>query len=325
MNRQMSVLLLLSVVFALLVGCSAQEKVEETPVVTTRPAIEVFGKVKSDQVVEISFAKSVKVGEMIAKEGDSLAKGQPVMALDLSRLEGKMKALSSSYRSAEMVNNDGSVLLKKAILAQNTANKDLELAQAEFQRQEAMYEAAAISKSDYDKALSALNKSADLNNSSALEVERIKTENEKKARERRSQMDEAQRGIMELGGILTGSEDVQNEMLVSRFDRAVVSDMKVLPGQYVEAGTTLCRITNLDALYVLAEVPEEFIRNVQPGMDVEVAPTANKSQKYRGKVESIWSTSIEKNGETMIPVRIQLEDKKNLKPNYNVDVIFINE
>jgi hypothetical protein len=74
-------------------------------------------------------------------------------------------------------------------------------------------------------------------------------------------------------------------------------------------------------LYVLADVAEEFIKDVKLGKKATIIPVADNSRKYYGKVIRIADMAFEKNGETNVTVEISIDEQDGfLRPNFNVDV-----
>jgi HlyD family secretion protein len=74
-------------------------------------------------------------------------------------------------------------------------------------------------------------------------------------------------------------------------------------------------------MIVRANVSEEFIKDVNLGLKVEIIPVADKSKKYNGTVMMIASRAVVQNGETVIPIEISVDNNDGfLMPEYNVDV-----
>lgn len=89
----------------------------------------------------------------------------------------------------------------------------------------------------------------------------------------------------------------------------------------MDPNTKAFTIVNLDSLLIEANVVEEFIRDVDLGSRVKIVPIADRTKEYTGKVIFISQIAFNNNGETVIPVRISIDNLDSfLLPNYNVDV-----
>ena len=64
-----------------------------------------------------------------------------------------------------------------------------------------------------------------------------------------------------------------------------------------------------------------FIKDVAKDAAAIVKPLADPDREYHGKVTLISSVAINRNGETVVPIQIELEDMDSfLLPGFNVDV-----
>ena len=114
--------------------------------------------------------------------------------------------------------------------------------------------------------------------------------------------------------------------VIAEFDRAIVIDLAVGPGDRVDRGHLLLRLIDLDSLIIEAHVAENFIRDVQLGDPVTIIPLADPSRKSHGRVQRISGMAVYRSGETIVPVFISIEDNQGLLlPNFNVDVIIHHE
>lgn len=110
--------------------------------------------------------------------------------------------------------------------------------------------------------------------------------------------------------------------VIAEFDRAIVTDLAVRPGDRVDRGHLLLGLIDLDSLIIEAHVSEEFIRGVQLGDPVTIIPLADPSRESYGSVQRISGMAVYRNGETIVPVFVSIEHNQGLLlPNFNVDVI----
>lgn len=109
--------------------------------------------------------------------------------------------------------------------------------------------------------------------------------------------------------------------VISEFDRAIVTDLAVRPGDRVDRDHLL-RLIDLDSVIIEAHVAEEFIRDVQVGDPVTIIPLADPNRESRGAVQRISGMAVYRSGETIVPVSISIDDNQGLlRPNFNVDVV----
>ncbi|AGK99475.1 efflux RND transporter periplasmic adaptor subunit [Clostridium pasteurianum] len=115
---------------------------------------------------------------------------------------------------------------------------------------------------------------------------------------------------------------LNNEGVVSDIDNAVVTNIAYKVGDLAAPEKALLSLSDLNSLYVQANVSEEFIKDVAVGKAVQIVPNADPSAKITGKVTSVANAAtLDKNGDTYIPVNISIDQNNGkLLPNYNVDV-----
>lgn len=110
--------------------------------------------------------------------------------------------------------------------------------------------------------------------------------------------------------------------IVSNLHQGVVYDIGYSAGDPLNIEKKLLSIVDLAKISVSADVPEEFIKDVKIGAGVTINPVADNSREYRGKVTKIAGVAVKRNGETVIPVEISIDNPGEgfLRPNFNVDV-----
>ena len=114
---------------------------------------------------------------------------------------------------------------------------------------------------------------------------------------------------------------IKENTIISDMERAIVYDLNYVKGENVNATKKVLSIVNLDSMIIEADVPEEFIKDIEIDSKVAIIPQADKSKKYNGKVTYISNRAKEKNGETTVFVEIDIEDNDGfLKPNFNVNL-----
>ena len=114
---------------------------------------------------------------------------------------------------------------------------------------------------------------------------------------------------------------IKENQIVSPYDNAVIYDIQYETGHITDASKKAFSISNLDSLIIEAEVVEEFIKDVHVGARVRIVPVADRMREYEGSVKYISQMAFSNNGETIVPVKISIDNNDSfLLPNYNVDV-----
>ncbi|MBN2286032.1 MAG: HlyD family efflux transporter periplasmic adaptor subunit [Tissierellales bacterium] len=89
---------------------------------------------------------------------------------------------------------------------------------------------------------------------------------------------------------------------------------------YVDKGTQLFKIANLDTMEVKINIDELDIMDIKKGQQVSILSDAFEDQKFSGKVKSVSLSGVNQNGVTTYEVTISIEDRKDLMSGMNVDV-----
>ncbi len=117
---------------------------------------------------------------------------------------------------------------------------------------------------------------------------------------------------------------LNNNKIHAELDNGIVYEILCTEGDSVPSENRLLSIIDLDSLYVEANVPEEFIKDIELGNEAFVIPLADDDRKYSGSVTYIGKMAVELHGETIVPVHIKVNDNDGfLLPNFNVDIEII--
>ncbi|HPM00272.1 MAG TPA: efflux RND transporter periplasmic adaptor subunit, partial [Bacillota bacterium] len=234
--------------------------------------------------------------------------------LEIIRLEAKKLDNAGSNPDMEKLEND----LKYA-------NEQLEKASKELEAQLKLYESGAISKYEYDgyvKAVEAKRKNTEdikyqLDGLMHINGLGLAIQNEKAAA--------AESEIRQMKNKINRSF-ISGNNIICTVENGIVYDIGYKAGDKINPEKKLLGLMDMDTIVVKADVAEEFIKDVKPGAGVEIIPAADKSRQYHGKIAAIAKKAVEKNGETVIPVEISIDDKDSfLLPNFNVDVRIFTE
>ena len=124
----------------------------------------------------------------------------------------------------------------------------------------------------------------------------------------------------------SAKEFLKGSHIVSHVENAIVQGIGVINGSAVGAQhmpTRVLQLIDADSVVVSAEVEEEFIKNVVPGMTVTIVPTSDSKMSIPGTVIHISSLAVEKDGKRIVRVQVKPQDPQgDLKPGYSADVYF---
>lgn len=85
--------------------------------------------------------------------------------------------------------------------------------------------------------------------------------------------------------------------------RGVVTNLRLTPGQFAAAGTPVMTFIDADAVWIVADLRENQLVNVDPGDPVTIAFDSDPGHIYRGTVESIaWGINPGRNEAGGLPV-----------------------
>lgn len=100
-----------------------------------------------------------------------------------------------------------------------------------------------------------------------------------------------------------------------------IVEINVKKGSSVAASQTILSIIDTEDLYIQAYLPEYYSQGVKVGTEVVIIPLANKSAQLSGTIKEISNIAIQRDGEAVIPIKIEYkDDDKLLHPSFGVDV-----
>lgn len=86
---------------------------------------------------------------------------------------------------------------------------------------------------------------------------------------------------------LDRSGKAQTHITVSAPETGVLTELNVRDGAMVSPGQTLAKISRLNRLWLVVEVPEALALRVQPGMSVDAAFAGDSAQHFTGHIREI--------------------------------------
>lgn len=329
MKRIFTAILILGVLVLLAVttSCASQAAVEssvKTVAIQPMQSIEAYGTVEAEGIENITLDFQAPVTKVYIKEGERVKAGQPLVSLDLSEMTSQME---DKQLELEAARKDMGLNLPDAGPDMDKLKNDLKSAQEVFNRDNAeldskqkLYAAGSISFTELDaakKLVDSDNKSID---DAAFAIESLKNSKNTENLQKNTTIIELESNLKLLGDKL-GKPYLKGSDIVSDVADGVVCDIGCVDGDIAGPDKKILSIMDLNSLVIVAEVPEEFIKDVKLGAKAVIVPTADKSRQYKGTVTFISGKAIVDNGETFVPVTIEIGDRDDfLLPGFNVDV-----
>lgn len=212
------------------------------------------GKLEANpnRVSKVVLPVAGRVTAVLVKVGDAVKKDQPLLTIQSPDADAAM----SAYLSARASEGQAEVALGKA--------------QADADRASDLFEHNAVAKKDVQAADSALAQAK-----AALEQARATRE-------------QSLRRLTVLGLSPNGFDQ---QVAVRAPLSGKVLELSVVPGEFRNDTTApLLTIADLSTVWVTSQVPETYIRFVQPGERVEISLAAFPGETFEGRVSRIADT-----------------------------------
>lgn len=242
------------------IGNKDNGKEVETAVIkeiTLTETVSATGKVQPEVEVKISSEVSGEIIELPIKEGQAIKKGQLLVRVNPDLYESGVSRSAASLSTA------------KAGLSQ--ADAQLKEAKANYDRNKKLLEKGVISKSEWDKIVS------------AYEVAQASKQS-------------AYYGVQSAGATVTEAQDNLNRTTIYSPVDGTISKLDTELGERVlgtqqNIGTEILRVANLNNMEVEVDVNENDIVKVEIGDDAEIEVDAYLKRKFKGTVTSISNSA----------------------------------
>jgi len=225
--------------------------------ITLTETVSATGKVQPEVEVKISSEVSGEIIELPIKEGQAIKKGQLLVRVNPDLYESGVSRSAASLSTA------------KAGLSQ--ADAQLKEAKANYDRNKKLLEKGVISKSEWDKIVS------------AYEVAQASKQS-------------AYYGVQSAGATVTEAQDNLNRTTIYSPVDGTISKLDTELGERVlgtqqNIGTEILRVANLNNMEVEVDVNENDIVKVEIGDDAEIEVDAYLKRKFKGTVTSISNSA----------------------------------
>ena len=224
------------------------------------------------------------------KDYDSVKAGQLLVEIDDAELQAQLLQMQADYEAAQADILNAQAALKNAHIGLNTNHGDIQLsfikiqqAQADFERNEKLYNDQAITKKQLDDSRFNLEQS-----------KQQSTNNESELSTAQSRIAILEASLQKAkAGLAVKAATIQQQQLKISYTKIYapqsgkVGKLNIAAGQFVQAGSSLFQIVNDTTYWVVANFKETQIRKFYPGMPVEIALDAYPDSTLHGQVASL--------------------------------------
>lgn len=240
------------------------------------------GKVEANpnRIARVTLPVVGKVAQVLVKLGDSVAAGQPLLALESPEAAEAQAAYLQSV--AGLAQAQAGLTQAQSSLAR--ANSVARKAQADYNRTVDLYEHDAVAQKEV------LNAETDLKQAQAevevaqavIEQARALIEQAKAAREQAAQR-------LAVLGLKTG--DAKPQIVVRAPLAGKVLDLSIVAGEYrSDTAAPVMTIADLRTVWVTSDVPETMLSLIQVGETVDITLDAFAERNFRGRVMRLADT-----------------------------------
>lgn len=311
-----------------LTGCgnkvqANERKVSETTAAERVSEISAWGEVKSNQEYQINIDFPAMVKGITVKEGDWVKKGDVLAELDMTEFNNQTANLENRISAGEEVldKTQQNTVGVEAQIAQ--AQRNIKNAEKDVNNYQILFNSGGISQEELDDYKMVLEQKKTELQVLNIQLEDIKRVNSSTYIQQSNEII-AMKNELQTYKNKKNKEYLKDGQLICYFENAVVKNLNVKQGSLLgEAGTIVMELVDLDAVYVRAEVNEEFVKYLSEDKTVRIVPTKDMEINLSGKVMSISSTAVEKNGNRIVIIQVAADDPNRvLLPGYTADVYF---
>ena len=316
--KLISIIALLIVLSAFFSGCQSEEVIQqdnkilvETMTINKNSLakqVTLAGSVHSSQEIMVSTKLPGKIGKLNVEVGSNVKQGDILFELENQDLRAAIDQALNSLTMAQsnlsnIKNGARPQEIEQVNQAVNKAKIQLDQAKLNFERMEELFEVEAISKVQYDQALSQL-QLAEAAYKSALEQQSLIKEGASKDNIAAAQ---AQVGLAEAN--LNMAQAKLSDTIVRSPITGTVGFVKFEVGEFVMQGTPIIQIFEQDNMQVQLGVSEQDIPYVTLNTKVTIRIPAIPNKVYTGIVTEV-SPTVDAMSK-VYPVKIKIQDADN--------------
>jgi HlyD family secretion protein len=253
----------------------------------SRGPLEATGTVEATESA-LGFTAPGRLQVLRVDEGDTVAAGAPLAALDRSETQAKRDQAAAQAAAAraqllELQRGSRPEEIASARAEAKAAADQLAESERNAERFRALVEKKVVSQQDYDQATTALDVARSRSTQAQQQLKLVEAgPRREKIDGARAQLDAAQASVKTLDATLAQME------IVAPF-RGVITVRHHQRGEIVPAGSPVVTVLNRDDRWVRIYVPEDRIGAVRVGQPARIRSDTFKNRDYSGAVTTISS------------------------------------
>ncbi|MGJ0848739.1 efflux RND transporter periplasmic adaptor subunit [Tissierella praeacuta] len=292
--------------------------------------VEELGVVKSENQVNIYSATTGMVSKVLVDIGHKVKKGDVLVILDkdeiirdMEQLSNKREAILAEYNEAKQP-IDNKEILKLELEIEDLEKKLVNLRRI-LDNKKTLYNEGAISYEEYQEALLQME-------SETINLEKVKLDLE--IIKKPISQDIVTKFETQLRQLDIQEKDLEktykDSIINSNID-GIVFGKFVEEGSYIQQGTCIMDIGNIDKLYIESDILVEDVMEVLEGAKVHITNKDLNIVDLEGTVKNIHPYAFAKTSDLGIQqkrVKVDIEingNEKGLRPGYDLEVKIITE
>ncbi|MEW6622319.1 MAG: HlyD family efflux transporter periplasmic adaptor subunit [Bacillota bacterium] len=323
MIRLKNTVIIFIIVGLLLIAAACGKKADDADQAFTeepeiKHTVSAFGVVKASEKKNITIDFPAVLEQLMVKNGQRVVMGEELVVLNVDeymrQTRNKELELSMAKLELERLSRESGKTANDLELARKAHAAALE----ELQKKDTLYQEGAVTLADlqsYQRTVDEKEKAV-----KNLELALGSGDDAPEIRMQKSRIALLENDLSWMKSRFNKSY-LRDNVIISDLENAVVYDIGYAPGDPLSEGKKVLSLLDFDSLIIEADVSEEFIGEVNLGAPVAITALADYNRVYNGEVTSIAGITIDKRGETIVPVEIKILDNDgSLLPGFNVDV-----
>ena len=237
------------------------------------------GQIKPRTYANLSATAMGRVTRLYVKEGDLVKKGQIVATIENVQQKASVAGQQAAIAAAKTDIASYVAAEKTAEANVEKAKADLEQKRLDWEREQPLYKAGIVAKSDYDVKKAAYDTDVASLNQSVAALNQAK-----------AQTDSYRAHLQTNIATLSANQNLLDQtIMVAPFDAIVTNQPvregeSVVPGIQNTAGSTLMTLADMSVITAEVKVDETDIVNIRVGQPVEVSVDALPGKVFKGHV-----------------------------------------
>lgn len=312
MKRVMLIILAMVVV---LTGCGTanqNDKPTSPDVQASKPVFVMAGIIDANEKAGITSKISARVADISVDVGSTVKKGDPLITLDTKDIEAQVAQAQAGVTTAQANLTKIQTGARPEQIAQaqaslDSANTSYTNAKNNFDRNQQLFNAGAISQAQLETAQTQLSAAQAQYNSAQDQMEMLtKGETKETINVLQAQVKQAQAALD------LAKTQLANGTIVSPVS-GTVSAKNINLGELASPGVVLLTVVNADSLFVKASLPAGLMESVKVGQAVTVKVTGIPDKQFPGEVSFMDPVVDSRSKSVLVKVKLNNPDSI-LKP-----------